>query len=441
MTRRVDPRDVEVLPAALVGGRFAGARALARLILVAVALQAGCAPSEGPARDSQPIRPDSRVEPELVAPPKTSFDGRIRLASIFPHVGRYALSGIQSTHGARMAVEDLNRRGGVHGRQLELLEYRTGSYFLDAQRAAELAIDAGAVALIGSNSSSLSMAVATLAEERGIVQVSNVSTAQDLTWDPETGLVRRFVFRVCGSDVVMGARLAEFARDELEARRVAVLYEIGREYSAKLARSFIDRFEQPSAGRVTAQLSYLPLETDFQSQLAAVAAFDADVLFVPGSFTDATLIAIQAEDMQLRPTLLGADGWSNPLLFSRGGPTRPAFFSDHCFPPETFNARYRREFGEPPHGCRAVLAYDAVMAVVGALDEIGPLTDEQLRELLTQTRERLRAALAASGLNGESGRIRFDEHGDGRRGVAIVEVVRRARGLYETSLHGWLGDR
>ncbi len=216
---------------------------------------------------SSALPPQSRVEPVVVELPDSRFDGAIRLASVFPWLGRYSLSGIQSTRGARLAAEDVNLRGGIHGRRLKVLEYRTGSYFVDVLRAADVATSQGeALAIIGSNDSSLSAAIAGLAEARGVVQVSNVSTAQDLTWDPATGEDRRYVFRVCVSDVVMGAQLARFAWDHLGARRVAVLYEVGRSYSAKLARSFVERFRDPAAGRLTEELFYLPLETDFRGQ-------------------------------------------------------------------------------------------------------------------------------------------------------------------------------
>ena len=114
------------------------------------------------------------------------------MAAIFPAVGRYALSGVQSLNGARLAVADLNQAGGLRGRQVALLEYPIGSYFLDARQAAALAAEAGALAIVGSNSSDLSMAIAEEAETRGVVQVTNVSTAdnakiqhEQLHHDPE----------------------------------------------------------------------------------------------------------------------------------------------------------------------------------------------------------------------------------------------------------------
>ena len=405
------------------------------LTLAAAALAVSCrAPAPRPAeRGSGPL------QPVVVTAPDGRFDGALPVATIFPTVGRFSLSGIQSRNGARLAAADVDASGGIHGRRLKLLEYETGSYFIDARQAAHRAVgDGRALAIVGSNASSLSEAIAGVADTRGVVQVSNVSTADDLTWDPATGRDRPYVFRVCPSDVVIGKNLAAFARTHLRARRAAVLYEVSRSYSAKLARSFADAFADPARGRVAAEFFYLPLETDFAEQLREVAAFRADVLFLPGSFTDATLIASQAETLGIRPTLLGADAWSNRLLFKRGGPSRTAYHADHCAPPPDFLERYRRQFGEESDGCRAVLAYDAVQAVAAALRALGPLSDADLKEGLPRTRDRVRDALEGVSLAGLGGPVEFDDHGDVTRGVAMVAVSTGAAGI-EHRLHGWLG--
>ncbi len=409
-----------------------------RAALLAALVAAGCTPqgAPGPAAAREP-----RVEPLVLYHPTPRPHGALPIAVVFPSVGRHALSGRQSLNGARLAAEDLNRRGGVTGRPLALLEYATGSYFLDARQAATLAAAAGALAIVGSNSSDLSMAIAAVAEARGLVQVSNVSTAQDLTVDPATGGPRAFVFRVCATDAAMGELLAAFARDRLRARRAAVLYEVGRTYSARLARSFVDRFNSAAAEARVAEFFYLSQETDFRAQLRNVIGFGPDVLFVPGSFTDATLIGTQAARLGLVATLLGADGWSNPLLFKQGGPAQPAYFVDHCSPPADFDARYREVFGEPAHGCRAALAYDAVLAVARALRALGPLAEPDFGERLAETRRRLRDAVARVDFTGLTGRVRFDRTGNRRTGMAVVELLPRPEGPPRARPFGWVGPR
>jgi len=381
-----------------------------------------------------------QVEPLLVDRPDAAFDGSLTLAAVFPTLGRYAVSGTQSHRGARLAVDELNRRGGVRGRRLRLLEYHTGSYFVDARHAAELAAGQdGALAIVGSNSSSLSQAVATVAEGRRLVQVSNVSTATDLTWDPATGADRPFVFRACSSDEELTRHLADFAREHLGARRVAVLYEVGRSYSAQMARRFAQRLADAGAGRVVKELVYLPLETDFRPQLRAARAFGPDLLFVPGSFTDTSLIAAQARDLGLDVTLLGGDGWSNRQLFARGGPRRPAYHVDLCAPAPDFARRYRAAFGEEADGCRAVLAHDAVLALARALEQLGPLSDGELRTGLARTRERLRLALRGVALVGAAGPLRFDARGDVRRRVPVLRIDPLPQGGYAPRLERFMG--
>jgi ABC-type branched-subunit amino acid transport system substrate-binding protein len=82
-----------------------------------------------------------------------------------------------------------------------------------------------------------------------------------------------------------------------------------------------------------------------------------------------------------------------------------------------------------------VLGYDAVLAVAEALRALGPLSDAQLTSGLTQTRERLRRALAGADFVGRSGRIRFDRHRNREGGMAIMEVVPEKGGALAPRLY------
>jgi branched-chain amino acid transport system substrate-binding protein len=380
------------------------------------------------------------MEPVVLTPAGPAEAGTLTLAAVFPTIGRYAASGQQSLRGARLAVEDLNRAGGVGGRPLRLAEYRTGSYFVDAREAAMLAARDGALAIVGANSSELSRAIAEVAEAKGITQISNVSTASDITWDPETGEDRPFVFRMGATDEVMGELLASFARDTLGARRAAVLYEVGRKYSQQLARSFAASFAAAPRGGVVAEFFYLALETDFRPQLRRVKEFGPDVVFLPGSFTDATLIAAQAQAVALQATFVGGDAWSSPLLFQRGGPPGAAYYVELCARSAEFERRYGEAAGNEPATCRAILAYDAVQVLAAALGSLGALEAEALDGGRDETRRRLREAVARTDIKGATGRVRFDARGDRIQGVALYAVEPTPEGP-RARPRGWLGER
>jgi branched-chain amino acid transport system substrate-binding protein len=415
-----------------------GAMRLRASAVVLAALAAACG-GNAPASREPPAEVDERVEPLVLAPEANPARGVLPIAAVFPTMGRYAVSGLQSLQGARIAVDEINAEGGVHGRPLWLAEYRTGSSLFDARHAAALAARDGALAIVGANSSELSQAVAEEAEANGVLQITNVSTAADLTWDPQGGRNRPFVFRMCATDDVMGELLAGFARDQLHAKRAAVLYEVGRTYSQRLARSFIGRFADDVAGHAVAEFHYLALETDFRPQLLQIRDFRPDVLFVPGSFSDATLIAAQAVKVGLHVTMLGGDAWSSPLLFQRGGPPGDAYYAELCSPSPEFDRRYAVSEGQEPPGCRAVLAYDAVKVIAAGLKSLGPLPDEALDASLVGTRRRLRDAVARDVVVGATGRIRFDAHGDRRQGVALYSVEKTPFGP-RALVRGWLGE-
>jgi branched-chain amino acid transport system substrate-binding protein len=412
-------------------------RALAVLLAAATLASSACLRASG---ERPSAVAGDRVDPVVQAPSEIRAGGALAIAAVFPTMGRYAVSGLQSLQGAHLAVEDLNREGGVHGRPLRLAAYRTGSYFVDARQAAHDAARDGALAIVGANSSELSQAVAEEAEANGIVQITNVSTAADLTWDPQAKRARPFVFRMCATDDVMGALLAGFARGELRAKRAAVLYEVGRTYSQRLARSFIGRFSDDVAGHVVEEFFYLALETDFRPQLNRIREFRPDVLFLPGSFPDATLVAAQAEQAGLHVTMLGGDAWSSPLLFQKGGPPGEAYYVELCSPAPEFDRRYEEAEGQEPPGCRAVLAYDAVRVIAAGLRSLGQLPDEALGPSLGETRRRLRDAVARNEVDGATGRIRFDARGDRRQGVALYSVEKSPLGPPRALVRGWLGE-
>jgi len=392
------------------------------LLLAAVL---GCGAERSPQIAASPRQPLVEREPEALR------EGAIRIASIFPAYGRFGISGEESHRGVRMAAERQRDLGPIHERPLEILYYRTGSDPLDVREAAERASDAGALAIVGCNASTLSEPIAELAQTRGIPMVSNVSTAPSLTWDPETGRNREFVFRVCHNDRAIGSFLAECAYADLGARRVAVLFDASRLYSRNLAETFIESFlERP--GTAVERHYYGQLEIDFRNPLRMIARFGPDVLFLPGSFADASLVAIQARELGLRTTLLGGDSWANRLLFSRGGPSRPAYHADHFFGGGPFRELYAERFGSEPNGGRAALAHDALGVILHAIGNLPRLTDRDLTSSIAHTRGRLRLALGRAVYDGVTGPIAFDEHGDPAQRGVLVKVEDGERTLFKS---------
>ena len=88
-----------------------------------------------------------------------------------------------------------------------------------------------------------------------------------------------------------------------------------------------------------------------------------------------------------------------------------------------------------------MLAYDAVQVIAAglALARAARPTRRSARRC-AETRRRLRDAVARSEVDGATGRIRFDAHGDRRQGVALYSVERTPLGPPRALVRGWLGE-
>ena len=153
--------------------------------------------------------------------------------------GDTASFGQSSDKGIRMAIEEINAKGGVLGRPIEIISEDDRSITEEARTAALKLIQRDeVVALLGEISSSRSLAAAPEAQRAQIPMISPGSTNPDVT------KIGDYVFRACFIDPFQGSVMARFAVDELKVKRAAVLFDYKQDYSVGLAAFFRDKFKQ-----------------------------------------------------------------------------------------------------------------------------------------------------------------------------------------------------
>ncbi len=296
----------------------------------------------------------------------------------------FALSG---KNGARLAIEELNRAGGVLGKQIEMLvEDDRGEPSEAASAVSKLITRDHVVALIGENASSRTLAAAPIAQSYRVPMVSPSSTNTEVTKKGD------YIFRVCFIDPYQGRVLASFALGRLKAKTAALLVDARSDYSVGLAEAFREHFEK-GGGRVVAELKYSEGDSDFSAQLTALLPLRPDTLFIPGYYTDAGLIARQARSLGLRSVLLGADGWDSPKVAEIGGnAVEGAYFSNHYSVDDpspavrSFVAEYEKAYGVKPDSI-AALSYDAARLIADAIKRAGSTEGKRVRDALAATKE------------------------------------------------------
>ncbi len=289
--------------------------------------------------------------------------------------------------GAELAVDEINARGGILGKPLVLLsEDDRGEASEAASAVSKLITRDHVVALIGEQASSRTLAAAPIAQSYGVPLISPTSSNVEVTKKGD------YIFRACFIDPYQGRAVAAFARDTLKAQTAAILVDSKSDYSVGLAEAFRESFTS-MGGRVISEPKYAEGDSDFSAQLTAIRPQNPDVLFVPGYYTDAGLIARQARSLGVKSVLLGADGWDSPKLTEIGGEAiEGAYLSNHYSVDDpsprvrAFVQAFQSRFHSEPDSI-AASTYDAVGMLVDAISRAGSTEGKRVRDALATIKD------------------------------------------------------
>ena len=336
----------------------------------------------------------------------------IRIAGIYAVTGTAAPSNLASLQGARLAVQEVNRSGGVLGKPLEMVEIDNQSSPIGSKVAADRAVGMGAAAILGSAWSSHSLAVARVAQKRSIPMITNVST------HPAVTRVGDFIFRVCFIDSFQGSVMARFAHQDLDARSAVVLQDVSSDYSLGLAAAFQGSFEA-KGGRVVSTIDYKHYQERFDDMVRCAGEADPEIVFLPGHDESGVIIR-KAREAGLHCAFLGGDGWEAKSFFDHGGTAfGQGYFCTHWS--EEVRTEASREFvalyhqesrAKGPLLAPAALAFDAVMLIADAMERAGTTEPRAVQKALARTQ----------GFEGVTGNLSFDRFGDPIKEAVIMAL-------------------
>ncbi|MDQ3422230.1 MAG: ABC transporter substrate-binding protein, partial [Actinomycetota bacterium] len=178
--------------------------------------------------------------------------------------------------GVQLAVQDINKAGGVLDKDVKLVQADSGDGSPDiAPSETDKLLNANVDAIVGAASSSVSLSVLDKIASAGVVQMSpaNTSTAFDNCDD------NGFYFRTAPSDVLQGAVLANLvAQDDHD--NVAILAR-QEAYGEALANQ-TEKFFTQAGGNVVAKVFYTPEATNWTSEVQQIAAEDPEAIVLIG---------------------------------------------------------------------------------------------------------------------------------------------------------------
>jgi len=326
--------------------------------------------------------------------------------------GAEASFGISTRNGIDLAIEEVNKTGGVLGKQVRVIvEDDQGKPEEALTVVTKLITKDNVIAVLGEVASTNSIAAAPVAQQNGIPMISPSST------NPKVTQMGNYIFRVCFLDPFQGFVMAKFAANTLMIKNVAVLRDIKSDYSVGLADAFIENFKK-MGGTIVADESYSKGDNDFSAQLTKIRATNPQAVFVPGYYTEVGSIALQAKRLGLTVPLLGGDGWDSPSLVEiRGKAIDGSFFSNHISVDDPnpaiqkFVTDYKAKFDRVPDAL-AGLAYDSANVLLDAIRRSNSTDPSKIRDAIAETKD----------FKGVTGTITLDSDRNAVKPAVVLEI-------------------
>ena len=317
----------------------------------------------------------------------------IKVGYLAALTGDWAAYGQTELNAAKLAVDEINAKGGVLGKKLELVPYDFRTRPEDAVNAfRRLAENDKVVAVVGANGSGINIATAPLSTKYKIPQIGTVSTNLNVTVTPE-GKLNPYMFRTCFTDPYQGQVIAYFAVKNLKKMNAAVLYDVGSDYSQGL-RDFFMQYYKKYGGKIVADQAFRAgTDVDFRAQLTTIRDSKADVLILPNMGKEMALIMKQARELGMKDIIfIGGDGYGEFMWEIAGKSMEGSYWINHVAPEDPamqpFFTSYKKIYNdECKEFVNGVLAYDSVYWLVDAIKRAGKADSAAIAKALESTKE------------------------------------------------------
>jgi len=337
--------------------------------------------------------------------------GKIKIGTIQPISGQVATYGVQTRNAVQMAVDEINKNGGVLGKQIELV-------VADDEANPEKTVNAfkrqatqdKIIGLVGALTSKCSLSITKEAQDRKIVMISPSSTNDAVTSAGD------YIFRACYNDSFQGQVVAKFAFDNLKGTKAAILFDNTNDYSKGLRDNFSKKFQE-LGGTIVAEEAYATGDADFSAQITKIKGANPEVIFLPDYYSTVSLIAKQIRAAGLTVPMLGADGWDE-IANNAGDEVVGCYYSNHYSPdaddPEVkaFVEKYKAAYKDTPNAL-AALGYDATYILVDAIAKAGSTDPEKIKAAMMETNKKF-----------VTGQISFNELRNPVKSAVMVQIVK-----------------
>lgn len=325
----------------------------------------------------------------------------IKLGVAGAHSGDLASYGIPSVRAAELVVKKINSKGGVLGREVQLLVEDDVCKPEVATNTATRLISQGVHVVLGHICSGATKSALGIYNDSKIVTMSPSATNPDLT---QSGRYPYF-FRTIASDDMQARLETDFALDVLKLKKIAVIHDKG-DYGKGLAEFAKKFLEESGRAEVVLYEGVTPGAMDYSAVVHKIKRSKAEAVIYGGYHPEAAKIIKQMHKKRMKTIFISDDGVKDDTFIKVAGKDAEGVYAtgpkDVSANPMAVaaNEAHKKEYETEP-GAFFLNAYSAALALLNAIEKAGTTDCSAVSQ-----------ALRTEYVDTPLGKIRFDERGD-----------------------------
>ena len=323
----------------------------------------------------------------------------IKIGLAGPVTGAVAQYGDMQFIGAQMAIEQINKKGGVDGKQLEGVVYDDACDPKQAVAVANKIVNDGISFVVGHLCSSSTQPASDIYEDEGILMITAASTSPEIT---SRGY--KLIFRTIGLDSLQGPTAGNYIADHVKPKAVAVIHD-KQQYGEGIATAVKETLEKKGV-KVSLFEGINAGDKDFSSMISKLKQAGVDFVYYGGYHPELGLLLRQSKEKGLNVRFMGPEGVGNSEISAIAGPasegmlvTLPKSFDQDPRNQELVDAFKAKK--QDPSGPFVFPAYAAVQVIAEGIEKAGSTDTEEVAK-----------ALRSNTFDTPTGSLSFDEKGD-----------------------------
>jgi branched-chain amino acid transport system substrate-binding protein len=341
----------------------------------------------------------------------------VKIAALLSLTGENFESGMQILSGLALAQNRHNSQSGKARKMIIEIFDDQSKQEVCIKIASELARRNDLLAVLGPNRSSFLATTASFFNNAKILQISSTGTC------PDVENLGEYIFRTAGDGRDLGVFMAKFSLDNLNLKKIAVVYDPTDSYSKVVGEMYYN--EAKGQEKCELQVFSASLDSnDYKSVLKEIKIYNPDGVFFVGLHNHEARFAIQMKQAGIKATHLATVAAYSQQLISEGGSAVEGIMLNSYFfsgsenaSSKEFTDAYRKKFNGTDPNFRAALAYDSLIAVAAGL-EYGAVTPEEMKNFL---KEKLGSSVK---ITGATGPIEYNKNGIRNKMDIVVLTVR-----------------